>query len=60
MYFLSFYWSAPYHLGGEVKDSEIVSTKWKAFLWNIYTKFATKAVGVKNSYQLPEKLSILQ
>lgn len=49
-----------FYKSSEVKDSEFVSTKWQAFLWNIYAKFSAKLVGVKDSHQLPEKLSILQ
>lgn len=40
--------------------SPFVSPEWQAFLWTIYTKFWAKLVGVKDSFQLPEKLSILQ
>lgn len=44
----------------EKQRCQFVSPKWQAFLWTIYTKFRAKLVGVKDFFQLPEKLSILQ
>lgn len=44
----------------EKQRSQFDSTEWQAFLWTIYTKLWAKLVGVKDSLQLPEKLSILQ